>query len=82
MFLGTVQILVALYRTGDLSVSGLRRSTQWFCPCEVQRLRPRVFAGILLQAQAFLPFLPSEERGGIRIVVDTFFQMVIINSDN
>jgi hypothetical protein len=33
------------------------------CPCEMQRLRPRIPSGILLQKTSFLPIMPSEARG-------------------
>ena len=57
---------ITSYPEGHLPVSGLRRPAQRLCPCEVQRLRPRIPPGILLQAASFLPLLPSEAGGGIR----------------
>jgi len=63
---------ITSYPEGHLPVSGLRRHPQRVCPCKMQRLRPRIPPGILLQAASFLPFLPrvpfrvSEAGGGIR----------------
>ena len=55
-----------LCRKGDLPFCRLRRSAPRLCPCQMQRLRPRIPAGLLLQAPPFLPVLPPEARGGIR----------------
>jgi len=64
--LPAIRLLAAIYRAGDLSLSRLRESAQRFCPCEMQRLRPRIFVGIFLQTASFLPILPPETGGGIR----------------
>ena len=49
-----------------LSLPGLRRFEPWLCPREMQRLRPRISFGFLLQTSPFLPVMPSEARRGIR----------------